>query len=83
MFVYALLKGVRLGMLEVQRGDSRYVDSAVTAYKYISITFVVDYGNGTLGWNGTVGVCTLNSSASYEVRLYTVPSLDWREVLIV
>jgi rhamnogalacturonyl hydrolase YesR len=65
MFVYALLKGVRLGYLE-NRG-STYTDVAARAYRYITDTFVVNNGNGTLGYNGTVSVCSLNSTASYEV----------------
>ncbi|KAI4955242.1 hypothetical protein J4E91_001100 [Alternaria rosae] len=76
MFVYALLKGVRLGALSTDAawnatasysgGQNAYVDVAKKAYKYIADTFVVHNGNGTLGWNGTVGVCSLNSTASYE-----------------
>lgn len=64
MFVYSLLKGLRLGVLP---GGMGYVDTAVRAYEYVAGTFVVDNGNKTLGWNGTVGVCSLNSTASYEV----------------
>lgn len=78
MFVAALLKGSRLGYLNVSNASdamscppgnaSTYVDVASRAYEYIAETFVVDNGNGTLGWNGTVSVCSLNSTASYEVR---------------
>jgi rhamnogalacturonyl hydrolase YesR len=77
MFVYALLKGVRMGALSTHvvlngtalynGGQAAYVDVAKRAYEYIADTFVVHNGNGTLGWNGTVGVCSLNSTASYEV----------------
>jgi rhamnogalacturonyl hydrolase YesR len=86
MFVYSLLKGVRLGFLpihpsssskhpsgntttsyEARNGNTSYVDIATRAYDYLTNTFVVNEGNGTLGWNGTVGVCSLNSSASFEV----------------
>ncbi|KAI4655431.1 hypothetical protein J4E93_000143 [Alternaria ventricosa] len=76
MFVYSLLKGVRLGALSTDAvwngtasysgSQSAYVDVAKKAYEYIADTFVVHNGNGTLGWNGTVGVCSLNSTASYE-----------------
>ena len=78
MFVAALLKGSRLGYLNASDASdaidfspgnaSLYVDVATRAYEYIAETFVVDNGNGTLGWNGTVSVCSLNSTASYEVR---------------
>ncbi|KAJ6476229.1 Six-hairpin glycosidase-like protein [Mycena sanguinolenta] len=65
MFVYALLKGVRLGYLQ-NDSKTKYTDVASRAYEYIVDTFVVDNGNGTLGYNGTVTVCSLNSTASYE-----------------
>ncbi|KAI4959824.1 hypothetical protein J4E86_003549 [Alternaria arbusti] len=77
MFVYSLLKGVRLGALSTDAAwngtasyssnQNAYVDVAKRAYEYMADTFVVHNGNGTLGWNGTVGVCSLNSTASYEV----------------
>ncbi|UPX16355.1 Unsaturated rhamnogalacturonyl hydrolase [Ascochyta rabiei] len=67
MFVYALLKGVRLGYLEPRSPglNASYVDVGRRAYAYLEKRFVVDNGNGTLGWNGTVSVCSLNSTASY------------------
>ncbi|KAH7406722.1 Six-hairpin glycosidase-like protein [Phaeosphaeria sp. MPI-PUGE-AT-0046c] len=61
MFVYALLRGKRLGYLEIGS-----VDVATRAYEYLVDNFVVQNGNGTLGWNGTVSVCSLNSTATYE-----------------
>ncbi|KAJ7079554.1 Six-hairpin glycosidase-like protein [Mycena belliarum] len=61
MFTYALLKGVRLGYLE-----PAYTHVATRAYEHITDTFVVYDGNGTLSYNGTVSVCSLNSTASYE-----------------
>ncbi|KAF7373374.1 Six-hairpin glycosidase-like protein [Mycena sanguinolenta] len=67
MFVYALLKGVRLGYLQDGgKNERKYTDIASRAYEYIVDTFVVNNGNGTLGYNGTVTVCSLNSTASYE-----------------
>jgi hypothetical protein len=61
MFVYALLKVARSGWLnDVQ-------DVAKKAYGYIVATFVDDFHNETLGWNGAVTVCSLNSTASYSV----------------
>lgn len=62
MFVYALLKGARLGYIP------SYSKVATRAYEYIVDHFVVDNHNGTIGWNGTVAVCSLNSNATYEVR---------------
>ncbi|PSN73086.1 putative cell wall glycosyl hydrolase YteR [Corynespora cassiicola Philippines] len=77
MFVYAILKGLRLGYLledaspqvaahSDESTPSSYTEVAARAYEYIEDTFPVDNGNGTLGWNGTVSVCSLNSTASYE-----------------
>ncbi|ESK88399.1 cell wall glycosyl hydrolase [Moniliophthora roreri MCA 2997] len=75
MFVYSLFKGSRLGYLQdgtnaTQKVDnknaSRYTDVAGKAYEMLVDRFVVKNGNGTLGWNGTVTVCSLNSTASYE-----------------
>ncbi|KAJ7141881.1 Six-hairpin glycosidase-like protein [Mycena crocata] len=77
MFVYALFKGVRLGYLE-NRG-SAYTDVAARAYRYITDTFVVNNGNGTLGYNGTVSVCSLNSTASYEY--YVGQPINYNSVL--
>jgi rhamnogalacturonyl hydrolase YesR len=98
MLVYSLLKGVRLGFLPThpqpyyhlplnrgasyQNGNTSYIDLALRAYAYLANTFIVDERNGTLGWNGTVGVCSLNSSASYEVsEVYRIGGGEekWRE----
>jgi hypothetical protein len=72
MFVYSLLKGVRSGYLDGNGTgdddtDCEYERVAKRAHGYLVDTFVVHNGNGTLGWNGTVGVCSLNSTATYEV----------------
>jgi rhamnogalacturonyl hydrolase YesR len=76
MLIYSLLKGVRLGYLPRHHksqghgspgNKATYTETALRAYDYVKGTFVVDNGNGTVGWNGTVGVCSLNSTASYEV----------------
>jgi hypothetical protein len=40
---------------------------AERAYHEIVESFVVENGNGTLSYNGTGGVCSLNSTATYEV----------------
>ncbi|KAJ7778495.1 Six-hairpin glycosidase-like protein [Mycena metata] len=80
MFTYALLKGVRLGYLENNAGGvSAYTDVATRAYEYIANTFVVNNGNGTLGYNGTVAVCSLNSTASYEY--YVGQPINYNSVL--
>ncbi|KAJ6570723.1 glycosyl hydrolase [Mycena sp. CBHHK59/15] len=79
MFVYSLLKGVRLGYLEQGRIGASYTDIATLAYKYIANTFVVNNGNGTIGYNGTVSVCSLNSTASYEY--YIGQPINYNSVL--
>ncbi|GME26791.1 Six-hairpin glycosidase-like protein [Neofusicoccum parvum] len=79
MLAYSLLKGVRLGYLaEGSEGATRrsalhesapnssWTHVATRAYEYVVDHFVVDNGNGTVGYNGTVAVCSLNSTASYE-----------------
>ncbi|KAF8183816.1 glycosyl hydrolase [Mycena galopus ATCC 62051] len=77
MFVYSLLKGVRLGYLEDD--VPAYIHVATRAYDYIVDTFVVNNGNGTLGYNGTVSVCSLNSTASYEY--YVGQPISYNSVL--
>lgn len=63
LYIFSILKGLRLGLLE---DEQPLADVALRAYDYTTNEFVVDYGNGTLGWNGTVIVCSLNSTATYE-----------------
>ncbi|KAF2666910.1 Six-hairpin glycosidase [Microthyrium microscopicum] len=63
MFIYALFKGARLGYLDA---PVRAKGIAKRGYENLVDRFVVRNDNGTLGWNGTVAVCSLNSTASYE-----------------
>ncbi|KAG8157679.1 hypothetical protein KVR01_012341 [Diaporthe batatas] len=63
LYIFSILKALRLGLLEE---NQPLADVALRAYDYTANEFVVDYGNGTLGWNGTVIVCSLNSTATYE-----------------
>ncbi|KAI0117729.1 Six-hairpin glycosidase-like protein [Nemania sp. FL0031] len=65
MFSYALLKGARLGYLPKKLVPTATAVGA-RAQKYLTNTFVVKEANGTLSYNGTVAVCSLNSTASYE-----------------
>lgn len=67
MFTYGLLKAARLGYLPSNETQS-VQNIAKRAYEYVTDTFVVLEEDGTLGWNGTVTVCSLNSTANYEVR---------------
>ncbi|OKP00604.1 Unsaturated rhamnogalacturonyl hydrolase YteR [Penicillium subrubescens] len=66
MFTYALYKAARLGYLP-KRLAAKSTDTASKCYRHIVDAFVVQNSNGTLGYNGTVAVCSLNSTASYEV----------------
>lgn len=84
MFAYALYKGVRLGYLSgsgtgagdgVDMGD-RYTNLA-KCYAHLVGDFVVENGNGTLGYNGTVGVCSMDSQATYEVSYFIICSATW------
>ncbi|KAF2219111.1 putative cell wall glycosyl hydrolase YteR [Elsinoe ampelina] len=62
MFVYALLKGVRLGYI----GDE-YVAPMKRGYEYLGNTFVKrNETDGLVDWTGTVVVGSLNSNASFE-----------------
>ncbi|KAI0014680.1 Six-hairpin glycosidase [Xylariomycetidae sp. FL0641] len=67
MFAYALLKAARLGFFrdeEELAAEARRV--GVRAHAYLTRTFVVEEPDGSLAYNGTVSVCSLNSSATYE-----------------
>ncbi|KAF7522207.1 hypothetical protein G7054_g12226 [Neopestalotiopsis clavispora] len=79
MFAYALLKGSRLGYLNDTAQQTQAVNLGTQATKYLTNHFVVDNGNGTLGYNGTVSVCSLNSTASYEY--YIGQPINYNSVL--
>jgi rhamnogalacturonyl hydrolase YesR len=77
MFIYSLLKGTRLGFLpemDVNRVARR-------AYEYIVDRFVFENENGTLGYNGTVAVCSLNSTATYEVGMRAAEDISLHDPL--
>lgn len=74
MFVYGLYKGVRLDFLPQNQVYRKVADKA---YAYLADTFVVNNYNGTLGWNGTVSVCSLNSTANYEVCTVSPSIIEW------
>lgn len=76
LFVFSILKGLRLDLLTTDMETYHHANATTThtglaevalrAYDALVTHFVVDYGNGTLGYNGTVTVCSLNSTATYE-----------------
>jgi hypothetical protein len=62
-----LLKGLRLGFVDGRENYRLFSAVGRNAYDYMTNNFVVRNANGTLGWNQTVTVCSLNSTATYEV----------------
>ncbi|KXT00212.1 hypothetical protein AC578_7005 [Pseudocercospora eumusae] len=62
MFTYGLLKGIKDGYLE----ESEYCASATKGYQLLTDRFVVDNGNGTMNWEGTVEVGSLSGNGTYE-----------------
>ncbi|KAI1475758.1 glycoside hydrolase family 105 protein [Daldinia eschscholtzii] len=80
MFAYALLKGTRLGYFATNADlASTAVDAAIRGHGYLTDTFVVHETNGMLGYNGTVSVCSLNSTATYEY--YVGQPINYNSVL--
>lgn len=75
MFTYSLYKGARIGLLDDKttnpdhKGNAKYnyTGVATRAYRSLLDRFVVENTDGTLSYNGTVSVCSLNSTASYQV----------------
>ncbi|KAJ3788714.1 glycoside hydrolase family 105 protein [Lentinula aff. detonsa] len=64
MFVYALLKAVRLG--RVQDPDGSIVGTAKKAYGYMVQNWVVPNADGTMSWNNTVVVGSLNLAGDFD-----------------
>ncbi|WYZ38182.1 hypothetical protein EsH8_III_000096 [Colletotrichum jinshuiense] len=61
LFVFSWLKGIKLGLLP----ERQYFSAAAKGYQELT-TFVVENANGTVNWDGTVEVGSLNSDASFE-----------------
>lgn len=69
LFIYTLLSGLRLGLLPINPEHADTITSvALKAFEFTTTSgqFVQDLGNGTLAFNGTVTVCSLNSTATYD-----------------
>ncbi|KAL3451476.1 Six-hairpin glycosidase-like protein [Aspergillus insuetus] len=62
MFTYGWLAGLRRGYLD-ERTFSR---PATKAYRHLIDDFVTKHRNGTITWEGTVQVGSLNSNATFE-----------------
>ncbi|KAK2629266.1 hypothetical protein QTJ16_000086 [Diplocarpon rosae] len=63
MFVYAILKGIRLGYLD----STAYLETATTAYHSLVEKFVfLNQTDGGLNWEGTVSVGSLKDKGDYD-----------------
>lgn len=76
LFAYNLFRGLRLGLLgtEKSRQNARdecnseeYRQSAERAYDWLVKNAVIHLEDGTLGYNLTVDVCSINSTTAFEV----------------
>lgn len=65
MFTYGLLAGLRLGYID----EATYAEPAAKAYKHLIDDFVTHKCDGTLVWEKTVQVGSLNSDASFGVSI--------------
>ncbi|KAJ6789677.1 hypothetical protein PWT90_05158 [Aphanocladium album] len=76
LFIFSLLKAQRLGLLTGAGASKCCGDgcndgdviqkAALKAYDYTKTNFVTHFGNGTIGFDKTVAVCSLNSTATFE-----------------
>lgn len=66
LFIFSILKGLRINLIPAP--SDRFEKAALRAYNYTTHSFVTDVGNGngTIGYDKTVSVCSLNSTATYE-----------------
>ncbi|KAI0416627.1 cell wall glycosyl hydrolase YteR [Xylaria grammica] len=62
MFTLGFLKGIRLGLLD----RDEYLAPAKKGYGLLVDKFVVEKDDGTVDWEGTVEVGSLNSNATFE-----------------
>ena len=75
LFAHAILRGLRLGYLGTEETKTagvhisaeQYRRSAESAYLWLLKNAVSDLGNGTLGYNLTVDVCSINSTTAFDV----------------
>ncbi|OWZ10060.1 Glycoside hydrolase [Phytophthora megakarya] len=66
LYTFPILKSLRVGLLNDDADALQ--PAAMKAYNHImnNGAVLLDYYNGTFGWNGTVTVCSLILTASYE-----------------
>lgn len=65
MYVYAILRGIRLGYIPDVDGSKRRV--LKKSYEYMTQNWVIPQTNGTMDWNNTVVVGSLEPGNDYEV----------------
>lgn len=69
MFVYAVLKGIRLGYLSAD-----YLPTFTAAYEALVEKFVSDASDGGIDWAGTVSVGSLSGKGDFDVStLFVLP----------
>ncbi|KAJ7621235.1 Six-hairpin glycosidase [Roridomyces roridus] len=74
MYIYALLKSVRLGYVEDPHGS--IVAAAKKAYGYAVENWVIPNADGTMSWNNTVVVGSLNTDGSFDYYVSQPVDLD-------
>ncbi|KAB5566254.1 glycosyl hydrolase family 88-domain-containing protein [Coniochaeta sp. 2T2.1] len=62
LFAHAMARGVRLGYLD----GKEYLGPAKRAFGWLKENAVVELGDGTLGYNLTVDVCSINSTTTFD-----------------
>jgi rhamnogalacturonyl hydrolase YesR len=76
LFAHAILRGLRLGYLSSKEhrtsigepsSREQYKNSAKRAYDWLLQNALTDLGSGTLGYNLTVDVCSVNSTTDFDV----------------
>jgi rhamnogalacturonyl hydrolase YesR len=65
MYIYAILRGIRLGYIDDSDGSK--VDVLKRSYEYMVENWVIPQSNGTMDWNNTVIVGSLQPGNDYEV----------------
>ncbi|KAF7377615.1 Cell wall glycosyl hydrolase [Mycena sanguinolenta] len=74
MYIYALLKGVRLRYIEDR--DGSIVKAMKKAYNYAVENWVVDNGDGTMSWKNTVQVGSLSTTGDFDYYVSQVVDLN-------
>ncbi|KAF8066730.1 glycoside hydrolase family 105 protein [Lyophyllum atratum] len=74
MFVYSLLKGVRLGY--IPDADGSIVKAAIKAYQYMTTNWVIANSDGTMNWINTVSVGSLSGDGSFDYYVGVATTLN-------